>query len=382
MKAHLPRAARNLRGQAVLSERAAWTEQRAMRTPRGGPSARRCGALASAVFVFAGWTFWSTPTQAVVVSGSNGNVTADSLAAAGGPAAGQAGFANVGTSSTNNASVVYLGNGWAMSAGHVTISSGVGPVRFAGVPFTVDDSSVTYLHNADNSLADLKLFRINGDPGLPSITPALIKASPPSGRQIMIGNGLRLSENPSGGIDPLFWSVDKSTSPWQWTPGAAPAAVGPNDYSGYGVDATASHVIRWGENQVLETNLVAATGLDANNNPLIVHGYSTAWDNLDYTGVNLLASEAQATSGDSGGAVYQFVDGVWKLSGVMIAVTGTLSGQPADTVLFGDQTLIADLSYYRDQIVAIVPEPSGIVIAAMGLAAWAACRARRIRAFR
>jgi len=336
-----------------------------------------------AVFLaVAGTTFFSTPTLAVLVSGTNGNTTADSLAAAGGPGVAQAGFANVGTSSTNNASVVYLGNGWAMSAGHVTISSGVGPVRFGGVQYTVDDSSVTYLHNADNTLSDLKLFRINGDPGLPTIAPSLISTGPPSGQQIMIGNGLRLAENQAGGIDQLYWSVDDAVSPWQWTPGAAPAVVGPNDFSGYGVNSAASHVIRWGENEVADLNQVVQTGLDNSNNPLIVHGYTTTFDNLDYTGVNPLASEAQASSGDSGGAVFQFSDGVWKLSGIMIAVNEPFSGQPEDTVLFGDQTLIADLSYYRDQIVAIVPEPSGLLLAAMGLAALAAGRMRRIRPIR
>lgn len=315
----------------------------------------------------------------MLVAGSNGNTTAESLAAAGGPAVGQAGFANVGTSSTNNASVVYLGNGWAISAGHVTISSGVGPVRFGGVPYTVDDSSITFLHNADNTLADLKLFRINGDPGLPAIVPSLTSTSVPGGRQIMIGNGLRLAENQSGGIDQLYWSVDDSVSPWQWTPGATPAVVGPNDYSGYEVNAAASHVIRWGENDVTDVNLVVQTGLDNSNNPLIVHGYTTTFDNLDYTGVNPLASEAQASNGDSGGAVFQFSDGVWKLSGIMIAVSKPLNGQPDDTVLFGDQTFIADLSYYREQIVALVPEPSGVILSAMGLAALAVIQTRRIR---
>jgi hypothetical protein len=336
----------------------------------------------SVVFAIASVAIFSTPSWAVLVNGSNGNTTAASLAAAGGPGVAQAGFANVGTSSTNNASVVYLGNGWAISAGHVTISSGVGPVRFGGVPYTVDDSSVTDLHNADNTLSDLKVFRINGDPGLPSISPSLISTGVPSGRQIMIGNGLRLSENQSGGIDQLFWTVDDAVSPWQWTPGAAPAVVGPDDYSGYGVNSAASHVIRWGENEVTDRNVVAQTGLDNSNNPLIVHGYTTTFDNLDYIGANPLASEAQASSGDSGGAVFQFSDGVWKLSGIMVAVNETLSGQPGDTVLFGDQTLIADLSYYRDQIVAIVPEPSGVVLAAAGLATLAACRMRRNRPIR
>jgi hypothetical protein len=53
--------------------------------------------------------------------------------------------------------------------------------------------------------------------------------------------------------------------------------------------------------------------------------------------------------------------------------------QPSDTSVFGNSTLIADLTQYRSQILAIVPEPSSYVLGLAGLAAmaWMGKRSRR-----
>ena len=74
--------------------------------------------------------------------------------------------------------------------------------------------------------------------------------------------------------------------------------------------------------------------------------------------------------------------GQWQLAGIMVAAEG-YSGQPSPelTAVFGNETFMADLSYYRNQIVAVVPEPSAATLAGMALAvgaAWPTIR-RRIR---
>ena len=67
---------------------------------------------------------------------------------------------------------------------------------------------------------------------------------------------------------------------------------------------------------------------------------------------------AQAVTGDSGGGVFQFVNGAWQLAGVMDAVQSTVANQPGHTAVFGNnQTLSADLSQYRDEIEQVLSQP-------------------------
>ncbi|MEX0675432.1 MAG: hypothetical protein WD063_00055 [Pirellulales bacterium] len=254
------------------------------------------------------------------------------------------GFDNVGLSSTGNASVVYLGGGWALTANHVTIANppGVTPggVYFGATNYLVDTSTIHQLHNPDDSLADLKIFKIIGDPGLPAVLPSYIASAPPtappdpSEHVIMIGNGFSRG-------DQHFWTVDTDEAPWVWTEISEPPIPGPFDESGY--DLVLQHRIRWGENMV-DANQVYLAG---------VHGFITQFDDLGYTGVAGLTHEGQASNGDSGGPAFYYVDGKWVLSGIMIAISGSLSGQPPWTTLLGSQTLAADVSYYRDEILEI-----------------------------
>lgn len=304
--------------------------------------------------------------SAVLVRSGNGNTDGASLTAAGGPGDPLfPGFVNVGKGSTGESSVTYLGNGWAITAGHVTIANTIGgnpsPIRFGASAYQVDMNSIHYLHNSDGTLADLKLFRLTTDPGLPSLIP-LINGGATSGRLIMIGNGM------SAGAQ-HFWNVDKSVAPWQWNEGPAPPdppGPGPNDYSGFEItyDDTGHRVIRWGENQVLNTGVVAHTFDLPDGTPLIARGFTTAFDDQQYTGVTPLASEAQGTVGDSGGAVFSWdKDGNLRLSGIMIAAFSLVNNPPGSTALFGDQTLSAELYLYRDEILLIVPEPASGILA-------------------
>ncbi len=295
----------------------------------------------------------------VIVSQGNGNTDAASLKAYLDPTnlgLSVPSFANVGGNSTNGASVVYLGNRWIITAAHVNTDSSVGPVRLGGNLFAVDNSSITILHNPDNSLADLKLVRLTTDPGLPAIDSSMISSSAAvfGSQVVMIGNGLNTGTE-------HFWSVNKSGPHWVWTDtGSQPPVPGSNDYAGF--DIVGGHVIRWGDNRVLNTNVIVQTSADAQNNPEFTEGFTTEFDNLAYTGSPPQPYEAHGSGGDSGGAVFTQVGSQWKLSGIMTAIGDDrqLDSQPAGTELFGEQTLIADLSLYGSQIAAIVSQSSTV----------------------
>ncbi len=272
---------------------------------------------------------------AILMPGGNPNTTAASLLAAGGPGdPALPGFNNVARSGENG-TVVYLGAGWALTANHVALTSNI---SWAGQSYTVDTASVTRLKNSDGSNTDLKMFKVNGDPPLPELFTSFIASAPAGGRVIMVGNGYSSSGE-------HFWSVNRNTAPWTWTEIAEPANPNYNNYAG--VTVSGPRVVRWGENTVHDTGLYMPIG------GVSVAGFTTRFDRQPYTNQPALANEAQASNGDSGGAVFSLEAGRWVLSGIMLAVSGNTSGQPSNTALYGGITFIADLSAYRTQILAI-----------------------------
>lgn len=86
--------------------------------------------------------------------------------------------------------------------------------------------------------------------------------------------------------------------------------------------------------------------------------------------------EAMGSSGDSGGGIFYKNGSTWELSGMMSAI-GTLDGQPSNTSVFSNVTYAADLSVYRNSIVAIIPEPSDVALW-MGMAAFSLLLIRRL----
>lgn len=275
------------------------------------------------------------------------------------------GFANVGYTTSGYGTGVYLGGGWVLTAGHV---GGDGIVLASGTYLQASGSDTSFtLLNQDagkSTYTDLSMFKLATEPaGLPAIP--IVAAMPAPGTAVtMIGGG-----RDRGGLEQ--WIVDSSTTPWVWT-----GTSSGGDYSGYGTLGT--RAIRWGTNTISGTGLWIEEGND-------VRSLATTFDQLPGS------TEAQAVLNDSGGAVFTKVDGAWQLAGIIFSVAG-YSGQPDPifTAVFGNETLMADLSYYRPQIVAIVPEPSGIGCAsgavgvAAAFAAWAggreAGRRRRRRA--
>ena len=204
------------------------------------------------------------------------------------------------------ASVVYLGNGWVLTANHV----GDTDVTLGGVIYPrVPGSRVTFT-NPDASVPDLSAYRIDPHPehGILPIRAQTPAAGTPV---LMVGHGLD-----RGG--PTSW----------------------NGYSGFETAGTQS--IRWGTNLVEGSGTVGGSAV-----------FATVFDPTESP------DEAQGAYGDSGGAVFaKNAEGVWELAGIMFAIAG-YEEQPYNVVLEGNATYAIDLAAYRDQIIATVrPECS------------------------
>lgn len=220
------------------------------------------------------------------------------------------GWRNVGE--REGRSAVYLGDGWVLTAAHV----GAGPVVFEGARFApVPGSAVTLdAPGALGKKADLVLFRVDPPPDLPRL--GLRKAPVQPGTPLlMMGYGRGRGE---------------------------PAAF--EDKRGYELKLGA--VKRWGTNRAQDSRV-----------PLPGPGSSlTLCFHTQFTSGET-PHEAQASPGDSGGAVFARGASHWKLAGLMIAVVA--QGRPRKLALYGDRTSVADLSFYRDQILKVTGRKAG-----------------------
>jgi hypothetical protein len=270
------------------------------------PTLIACRTCAAALLLTAAL---ASPAGAVVISGGS---DAPNLVEPGSNPL----WNNVGL--VNTASGVYLGNRWVITANHV----GSGSLRLSdGREFAASVGSGVRLQNIIGfGSPDLWMFRLAADPGLAA--PAIATAAPAIGAQVMmIGAGRDKAPQLKG------WQI---TFP-QWTEVPAPRA------NALGFSLLSNSAMRWGINQ-------AASETTFDSNTFV---FSTRFDQFG------LPFEAQAAVGDSGGGVFHPLGDAWELSGIMLS-TQMLAGQPSDTVAYGDQTFIADLSAYRGGILDLI----------------------------
>ncbi len=263
------------------------------------------------------------------------------------------GFANVAASPTGGATVTYLGNGWCITAAHVTVGTYNGP--WSNVTLNGTQYQVTQVVNSPFGAADLKMFQINGDPGLAPLSIAI--TDPGSSTQVtMIGNGFGASTQQYWNVTvPVGWNGNTAPGTWTGTAGGGAVAqipattfwnggsVAAGTYQASGFAFDGSHVVRWGQ------NLISKTGLtDGATN----YFYTTFNDPKYSSGQLTASSEAQAVNGDSGGGVFYKSGSTWQLLGIMYGQYA-LPGQPSSTAVFGNLSGIADLSTYRSAIQSI-----------------------------
>lgn len=261
---------------------------------------------------------FTLPARAVVTAGTTGNTA---------PPDADPVWGNVGE--LNGSTAIYLGNGYVITAAHV----GVGSVTLGGVSYDpVPGSAVTLNNNGAvgmSELTDLRVFRIDGDPGL---APVRISESPlKAGSEVtLIGNG----KDRAGAM--TYGSV--ISGQWRQTDE-------PGNANGFAL--LNSNSMRWGTNEIARDPAFVHMGT------VSVHTYQTYFDSDG--GI----FEAQAVLNDSGGGMFYNRDGVWELAGVIVGLSWH-SGQPyPGLVAFGNRTITANLSYYRNQLEPLLAEVPG-----------------------
>lgn len=228
------------------------------------------------------------------------------------------GFARVGNMNAKTGSGVYLQDGWVLTANHV----GAGDIVFSGTTYTYDTGTATQRIGS----TDLLLFKILSPP---SMTDTVISSTRPTGGSEVYMMGFGKGREAA----PTTWNAS-------WVEGGLPTA-----YTGYNWN-TAQEVGRWGNNQVTGNSNVTVLGTDEMT--------------ITFDQVGSLY-EAMGSTGDSGGGVFYKNGSTWELAGIMSAI-GTIGGQPSNTSVFTNVTYAADLSVYRDSIVAIIPEPRYVAL--------------------
>ncbi len=172
-----------------------------------------------------------------------------------------------------DASGVYLGNGWVLTADHVDISNLT--YVLGGVSYQIISSSISSLKN---STADLSVFQITSSSGLPSLPKLTISSFAPVVDQtevVLVGFG-----------------------------------------------NTGTKVESWGMNVVTGANQTVAI----TNTTWVSTDFSTTLGSVN-TGSGTYTNAASVVNGDSGGAAFYYNSFThkWELMGIMEAVNGDTS---------------------------------------------------------
>jgi len=220
-----------------------------------------------------------------------------------------------------------LKKGWIITAHHAFEGRSSDLVYFSGKSYRMKTRRAVRLKNPSGTGADeftdLVMVPLTSRPNLPPLK--LATQTPFAGETVvMIGCGLSKEA-----------TFDRSLTE---TENAAPSQVVPISDSSSDEEASGP---RWGQNIVAERSV----SVSIPNKDGVTQAFATIRQPKP-TG-----KDAQGASGDSGGGVFVQRGEDWHLSGIMVSVLRREE-------MNASATFMADLSTYRTQIEATIPEPS------------------------
>jgi hypothetical protein len=255
--------------------------------------------------------------------------------------------------SVNGASGVYLGTangyGWVITAAHVgPLAAGSGTINVGGTNYVVHSGQTI-------GTADLRLYRIGGELGDPSLP--------------TISNVIMATTAPSIGTNLLDFGVGSRVETTANSATNSDAAQSPGSNTTYFEWGSAS-LMRWGTNSTIPLPAQYGGSGEATAT-FVAAGYTT---NLIYSAFDdpgspnyLTTTEAHLASGDSGGGVFALNGGNWELVGwnayVDIDSVNETNGQPGSTSGFGNYAFYGNLADVKSLLqAAMVPEPDSLIL--------------------
>lgn len=258
---------------------------------------------------------------------------------------------------SSTGSAIYLGNGFMLTANHVTLTSAQ-VVTFGGnTTFSID---MTYNGGTGSKQVaagvDLKVFKLTS---LPSVTAVNLD---PGVAQVasatLVGYGVGRLESAPLASSPVTWGSNGTNN----------------------LDTVAK---RWGVNVPRQLVTISYSG---GGGPYSYTSIRSVAGSSSGSPAGLGDSEASLTLIDSGSAMFQNISGTWYLIGVG-ATADSQSG--SETTTFGNDTVSGgshgddnyhvSVATYRTQILAAVPEPGVTGLLVAGAAAVLLCGMHRVR---
>lgn len=244
-------------------------------------------------------------------------------------------------------SAVYVGNGWVLTANHVTVNSSYNHVSFDGsTVFEIDLSTVTQV--APN--VDLKVAKLKSTPSLSPVTLLTTGSESVTTASTIVGWGKGRDSTDLPGTQTVDWGDDTTIAK------------------------------RWGLNKLYDS---VSISYQSGNYTAIrtILGANDAGSTFNPDGLG--DDEAALTLYDSGSSMFQNIVGTWYLIGIGTNVD--VNGQS----YFSDDSLVSPandpghgnylvrISSYDTQILGLIPEPSVTALLAFGAGIAVLLRFRR-----